>query len=946
MKSAMLVIIITGLKTGDNLMASTNKGFGESKDDLFVAFDGHALFYRSFHAMPSMSGPSGEETGAIYGFTAAILKTLREVNPKRATVAFDMRGPTFRHKAFETYKANRPPMPDEMRNQFSRIREVIEILGIPILELEGFEADDVLGHIAKAASSQDLETIIFTGDQDTMQLVSPTVRVMYQRPGGSNMLFDESAVNEKYGLSPKQIPDLKALMGDSSDNIPGVPGIGSVTATSLLKQFNSVDGIYSNLENVEPPRVRKKLEDSEDLARQCLELTRIVEDLPINLDFNSFIWQNHIKRDEVERVFGELNFNTLLPRVPRAELKEPSYPAPDDELPIELEYSTVNNLTDLKDLLNKLSSIDEVAITVPETMGSDIKSIPTGIALAWEPGKATYIPLANPLLAHYPENSSLMAEKLGDYFSKLTERKTVILHIARNNINPLGNIGIPIQNTRIWDTSVAAHLVGMNTGNYENLIKELFNIAPPIELPSRGKRKNSLIDLPLEDSTSYACFLADYNIRLKRRLEGLIKEQGIKELFEDIEMPLAVVMARMEKTGIFMEAKPLELMSKKMTEELSTMQQKIYSDVIKEGNINEGFTFNLNSSKQVGEVLFEKLNLPIMKRTKKGAYSTDSSILETLSKTPGPRGSIVSMLLEYREQFKLVSTYLDALPRHINNETGRIHTTLNQIATSTGRIASSDPNLQQIPVRTATGKQIREAFKTGADHLLISADYSQIELRILAHLSQDSGLIEAFQNGEDIHSSTAAAILNKDLGEITEQDRRVAKAINFGIVYGMSGFGLATRLDMERSLADDFISNYFKKYPKVKTYMDSTIDQARRLGYVETLLGRRRYIPEITSSNANIRNASERMAINMPVQGTAGDLIKIAMIRVQSAIDKAKMDAKMILQIHDELLFECTQEEKNLLVNLVSEIMPKALPMLSVPIGIEVKSGPNWGTLE
>ncbi|MFL2640499.1 MAG: DNA polymerase I [Dehalococcoidia bacterium] len=927
-------------------MAPTNKEFGESKDDLLVAFDGHALFYRSFHAMPSMSGPTGEETGAIYGFTAAILKTLREVNPKRATVAFDMSGPTFRHKAFETYKANRPPMPDEMRNQFSRIREVIEILGIPILELQGFEADDVLGHIAKVASSEDLETIIFTGDQDTMQLVSPTVRVMYQRPGGSNMLFDELAVNEKYGLSPKQIPDLKALMGDSSDNIPGVPGIGSVTATALLKQFNSVDGIYANLEAVEPARVRKKLEDSEDLARQCLELTRIVKDLPMNLDFDSLVWQNHIRRDEIKRVFGELNFNTLLQRVPSIESQEPSYPIPDNEpQSIDLEYSTVNDLGDLKVLLNKLDNLDEIAITVPETMGSDIKSIPTGISLAWGAGQASYIPLANPLLAHYSENSSLMAEKLGDYFNKLTKKKTIVLHIARNNINPLGNIGIQTQDAKIWDTSVAAHLVGMNTGNYESLIKEIFNVDPPIEVPSRGKGKNSLVDLPVEDVASYACFLADYNIRLKQTLEKSIKEQGIKELFEGIEMPLAVVMARMEKTGIFMEAKPLELMSKKMTEELSVMQQKIYSDVIKEGSMNDGFTFNLNSSKQVGEVLFEKLNLPIMKRTKKGAYSTDSSILETLSKTPGPRGSIVSMLLEYRELFKLVSTYLDALPRHINNETGRIHTKLNQIATSTGRIASSDPNLQQIPVRTATGKQIREAFKTRADYLLVSADYSQIELRILAHLSQDSGLIEAFQNGEDIHSSTAAAILNKNLMEITEQDRRVAKAINFGIVYGMSGFGLATRLDMERSLADDFISNYFKKYPKVKTYMDSTIDQARRLGYVETLLGRRRYIPEITSSNANIRNASERMAINMPVQGTAGDLIKIAMIKVQSALDQSKIDAEMLLQIHDELLFECNEQDRESLVTMVSEIMPQALPELSVPIGVEVKSGPNWGSL-
>tara|TARA_B100001123_G_C15339306_1_gene1034112 strand:+ start:802 stop:3708 length:2907 start_codon:yes stop_codon:yes gene_type:complete len=931
---------------GDILMGPANKEFGESKKDLFVAFDGHALFYRAFHAMPSMSAPNGEETGAIYGFTAAILKTLRETDPKRAAVAFDMSGPTFRHQAFEDYKANRPPMPDTMRNQFSRIREVVDSLGIPILELQGFEADDILGHVAKVASGKDLHTIIVTGDQDTMQLVSPNVRVLYQRPGGSNTLFDESAVSKKYGLLPKQIPDLKALMGDSSDNIPGVPGIGSVTATSLLQQFDSIEGIYSNIGSVEPARVRKKLEDSEDLARQCLDLTRIVEDLPINLDFDTLIWQKHIKQDEIERVFNELDFDTLLQRVPKIQPEE-SFTLKEENRPQDIPtvYNTVDNLNDLTTLFDKLGDLDEIAITVPGTNGTDINSVPLGIALSWAPGQAAYIPLSNPLLTTYSENSLRMAERFADYINNFTQKKTIILHIARNNINPLSNIGINTANARIWDTSVGAHLAGINTGNYETLINELFSATPPKDIPSRGKPKFSLADLPIEDASDYSCFLADYNMRLKQNLEVRIQQQGITDLFENIEMPLAIVMARMEKTGMLMEAKPLELMSKKMTEELSLMQEKIYSDVIEEGNIEEGFTFNLNSSKQVGEVLFEKLNLPVMKRTKTGAYSTDSSTLENLSKTPDIRGTIVTSILEYRELFKLVSTYLDALPKHINSETGRIHTKLNQVATSTGRIASSDPNLQQIPVRTSTGKQIREAFKARPGNLLISADYSQIELRILAHLSQDSGLIEAFQNEEDIHSSTAAAILNKKLEEITEQDRRVAKAINFGIVYGMSGFGLATRLDMERSLADDFIKNYFKKYSKVKTYMDSTIDQARRLGYVETLLGRRRYIPEITSSNANIRNASERMAINMPVQGTAGDLIKIAMINVQNALDKTEMKAQMLLQIHDELLFECDETEEEELVDIVSDIMPKALPILSVPIGVEVKSGPNWGSL-
>jgi DNA polymerase-1 len=924
-------------------MTSNQDTFGKNHDRLFVIFDGHALFYRAFHAIPSMKSETGEETAATFGVTNSILKTLQNLSPKRAAVAFDMKGPTFRHKSFENYKANRPPMPEEMRSQFTRIRDVINLLGLPIFELAGFEADDILGYLSTQASKESLETIIVSGDQDTMQLVSPNVNVLYQKPRSNAVLFNEDSVKEKYGLYPNQIPDLKALMGDSSDNIPGLPGIGSVTATKLLQEYNSINEIYEKIDLVMPKKVQRTLIESEALARQCLELTTIVKDLPIELNFDRLVWEDYLSQSETRALFTELNFKRLLEKIPDKQL---STPIEDNNAPIELNYSIAESMQEVNELLSKLKDVSDLSIIVMNNKITNIDMLPAGIAFSWGKGQAAYIPIVEPLMGTLPQEKHPLIEEIVKYIGALTNDQTLVLHTARDLIHPLNNLGIQIDKKSIWDISVAAHLLGINSKDIEDLINDHFAISLSIEeLLGKGKKSISFSSAPIEQAAHYASSIADYTLRIKPTLAAQMETHGSKDLFESIEMPLATIMTRIEKTGMKLDSKLLNDMEKELTAKLGGMENKIFTTVQDLASLNSDFTFNINSSKQVAEVLYEKIGLPSLKKTRSGSYSTDATVLKTLSKTPGQRGDLVSLILDYRELSKLLSTYLTALPAHVNIHTKRIHTSLNQVATSTGRIASSDPNLQQIPIRTETGNRIRKAFIPENNSLFIGADYSQVELRILAHLSNDQAMKNAFASGEDIHSSTASAILEKKLSDVTSSDRRIAKAINFGIVYGMSGFGLSTRLDMERSLADEFISNYFKRYPKVKDYMESTIENARSLGYVETLLGRRRYLPEITSSNSNIRTSAERMAINMPVQGTAGDLIKLAMIQIQERLDSSTMSSKMVLQIHDELLFESPLAEKNPLSEILEELMPQALPGISVPLLIDIKTGPNWGEL-
>ncbi len=919
-------------------------------NDLVVLFDGHAMFHRAFHAIQHLSvSHSGEATNAVFGVSASLLKVLGERRPAYAAVAFDVSGPTFRHEMYEGYKAQRPHMPDEMRAQYGRVREAVETIGLSIVELPGYEADDVLGHFSRRATEQGLRTIIVTGDQDTMQLVSPTVSVLYQRGARNESLFDPDGVKERYGLSPEQIPDLKALQGDPSDNIPGVQGVGAKTATALLTDYGTVGELYEHIDAVTPERVRQRLIDGREAAMQGLELTRIVTELNLPMTLDDLQWTENFDRSRLVEFFREMEFTSLLNRIPDIgdEVAEPSatrVSTPD----IDESYRSISNAQELEDLLAEISNAPHVSIVVPATSNRVMEGAPVSIGLSWASGQAAYIPLMQEGLGMPLATGGDMLHRLGDFLAENGPEespRTVVTHIAREILPPLKNGGVEIISP-IWDTSVAAHMLGKPSTALSTLVLSEFGQELPTreELLGRGAKAVPFHALDQETALRYTCSAADYTLRMMEAWAPILKEQGASPLFEGLEMPLAPVLSRMERNGVRLDSGLLATMSEEMHANLDQMTQEIYDEAGAGAGMDEPLVFNLNSPKQLGEVLFEKLGLPARRRTQTG-YSTDASVLEGLVKSGEQHSHIVQRILEYRELSKLVSTYVDSLPKDVYTGTGRIHTSFNQTGSATGRIASQDPNLQNIPVRTESGRRIREAFIAGDEASLVSADYSQVELRVLAHLSDDGGLKNAFHAGEDIHSSTASQVLGIAVGEVTAEHRRIAKAVNFGIVYGMGGFGLATRLEIERKEADAFIDAYFERFPEVRKYMDDTIAGARENGYVQTVMGRRRYLPEITASNQGVRAAAERMAINMPVQGTAAEIIKLAMLRMQERLDETGMRTLMLLQIHDELLFEAPDEEREALTAIVDEVMPTVMPELDVPLVVDVKAGPSWGQM-
>ncbi len=922
----------------------------EIDDSLVALFDGHAMFHRAFHAIPHMSvSQTGEVINAVYGVASSLLKALGQMRPAYAAVAFDMSGPTFRHEMYAEYKAQRPHMPDEMRSQYGRVREAVESFGIPILELQGYEADDVLGHFSHRATERGLRTVIVTGDQDTMQLVSPTVSVLYQRGARNESLFDPDGVKERYGLTPEQIPDLKALQGDPSDNIPGVAGVGSKTATTLLQEYGTVGALYEQIDDVQPERVRQRLIDGRESAMQGLELTRIVTtlDLPVTLD--DLQWTERFDRSRLVDFFRAMEFNSLINRIPDIGDAGEESPSPAVAIPdVDTSYQTVTTPQDLDVLLSEIAHAPHTAIVAPTTSSQVMEGTAAGIGLSWAPGEAAFVPLMEEGLGMPLAAGGEMLERLGRFLGEDGPEgtpRTLVAHVAREVLPLFANAGIEIDNP-IWDTSVAAHMLGKPSTALPQLVLSEFGQELPTldELLGTGKKAIPFHALEAETAMGYACSAADYALRMMESWAPTLKEQRAEALFEGLEMPLAPVLSRMERNGVRLDADLLSRMSGEMHGHLDQMTQEIYDEAGAGAGMDEPLVFNLNSPKQLGEVLFEKLGLPARRRTQTG-YSTDASVLEGLVKSGEPHSHIVQRILEYRELSKLVSTYVDALPKEVYTGTGRIHTSFNQTGSATGRIASQDPNLQNIPVRTESGRRIREAFIAGDGSALVSADYSQVELRVLAHLSDDAGLKDAFHAGEDIHSSTASQVLGIAPDGVTSDHRRIAKAVNFGIVYGMGGFGLATRLEMDRKEADAFITAYFERFPKVRTYMDETIAGARENGYVQTLLGRRRYLPEITASNQQARAAAERMAINMPVQGTAAEIIKLAMLRMQERLDESGMRTLMLLQIHDELLFEAPDDEREALAAIVDEVMPVVMPELDVPLVVDVKAGASWGTM-
>lgn len=895
-----------------------------------LLFDGNALVHRAFHALPPLAVTrTGEMTGAVYGFASMVLKVLAELKPTHYAIAFDYPGPTFRHKEFEPYKAQRPPAPEELRAQFKRVHQLVEAFNIPIFEVEGYEADDILGALCRQASAQGVDTIIVSGDLDTLQLVSPRVRVLTPRPGrpfSDTVIYDEEKVAQKYGISAPQIADLKGLKGDPSDNIPGVTGIGEKTAVKLLQQFGSLEGIYENIDEVAPAKVQQALKEGQKAAQQSKRLATIVTDVPIALDLDACAI-SAFDRDKVVALFRELEFASLLGKLHELGIEEGKEAVKEEVL--KRDYRIVDTTEALEQLATELSALPSFVIDLETTGREPMYAELVGISLSWERGKAYYVPVGHRLGPHLPLSQVL--EKLKPLIEDARIAK--VAHNGKYDMRVLAEHGIELQNLS-FDTMIAAYLLGEKALGLKPLAFSKLGIemTPISDLIGRGAKQISMAYVDIPTAAEYACNDADITGRLAQLLERELREQGLWHLFSEVEMPLVPVLLAMERNGVALDRDSLGAMSQSLGERMMKLEAEIYNCI--------GHRFNINSTQQLGAVLFEELKLPGGRKTKSG-FSTDASVLEGL-KGIHP---VIELLLEYRQLTKLKSTYIDALPALINPKTGRVHTSFNQTGTTTGRLSSSDPNLQNIPIRGELGRQVRQAFVAGDDWLLLGADYSQIDLRVMAHLSQDPHLLAAFNRDEDIHAATASEVFGVPASEVTSDMRRVAKTVNFGVIYGMSEYGLEQATELSREEASRFISAYFEKYQGVKGYIESTKRLVRERGYVETVLGRRRYIPDINSSNAQVRAAAERMAINMPVQGTSADIIKLAMIQIQQEMDRRGLESKMILQVHDELVFEVPKEELEEMKGLVAEVMPKAMK-LSVPIKVEVKAGKNWGQLE
>lgn len=896
-----------------------------------VLVDGYGLAFRAFHAIPmSLSTAAGELTNATFGFTSMLLDVLKAHDPDCVLMTFDV-GKSFRADAFEAYKAHRAPMPDEMRGQMARIREVIDRLNIPIYESDGYEADDVIGTLAQQAVSRGLDAIIVTGDSDLLQLVDEHVTAVL--PGaqrfGDYRVFDRQAVIDRYGFGPERLAEYKALVGDKSDNIPGVPGIGDKTAKALIQQFGSLEELFANVDDVTPARARNALADNVDLAFQCRELATIVRDAPVDLDVERCVVSDY-DRDGVVSLFRELEFRSLAARLPDSHHASNSDSIePSGQL---AEPIAVMDDQALAELAAEVAGSDEIALDVETDSTSPLTSNLVGIAIATSPTRAFYVPVAHETAVVLPLGAvqNALAPVLAAHPNVVTHHgKYDLAVLERHGFN-----GIRIK----FDTMLAAYLIGETGIGLKDLaFRHLgWEMTPISDLIGTGRNQITMDRVPIDDVTRYAGADVEATLRLRPTLQGTLTEREQMDLLNSIELPLVPVLIEMERTGIAVDVEVLNRINVEITAQIDTLERQIFDLV--------GHEFNLGSTKQLASVLFEEIGLPSGRRTKTG-YSVGQEVLD------GLRGEhpVVDMILEQRTLKKLKSTYVDALPLQIHPRTGRVHTTYNQTIASTGRLSSTDPNLQNIPIRTPVGRQVRRAFvadnrpefrRFDDESILFSADYSQMELRIMAHYSQDPALVSAFQQGLDIHAATAAEIHGIDIAEVTPEQRSMAKSVNFGIMYGMQAYGLSRDTGMSRAESVAFIERYMSRFQGVRAYLDSTLRQAVKDGYVGSLYGRRRYVPDINAQGPR-RQAAERAAINMPLQGTASDIMKIAMIRVAERLKESKLQADMLLQVHDELLFETPVSELPELRKLVVETMENA-STLSVPLGVETSVGSNW----
>jgi len=912
-----------------------------------ILIDGHSLIYRSFMVFQGSQTSqareftvrrTGEVTTAVYGFTSTLLSILDELEPTHVLMCLDAPGKTKRHERAETYKATRQAMPDELRQQVTRIRQVIDAFNMPVFEVPGYEADDLVGTLARQAKAQGVPVTIVTLDTDLLQLVEDGVQVYLYRPyvkGQAAITYDVKAVVERYGFGPELIPDYKGLKGDPSDNIPGVPGIGEKTATKLIQQFGTVEQIYEHIDEVTPEKLRNNLREHEAEARESKDLATIERDVPAVLDLDAARLER-FDREKVESLFVELEFRSLIERIPE-KLGTAAKPAQAPRVDEKREYRTITDERDLAALVEKMRAAKRFAIHVENTDANGMRGLLVGVAVAVKPGDAAYVPIGhNPELgAEEQLEEKAVLEALRPALEDASLQK--VTHNGHFDFLVLANHGVTMRGMR-FDTMIASYLLGYANMSIHSLAAERLDmrIPPLIELIGKpGKNQLTMSAVGVDAACDYCCLQVDAQLRAADLLAEELKQRNQWPLFDDVEMPLMSVLARMELLGVAIEPKILVEMSREMQAELQQIEREIYDSV--------GHEFNIGSPQQLSQVLFEELGLPKSRKTKLG-YTTDATAMDQL------RGlhPVIDLIMRYRGIAKLKSTYVDALPAMINPKTNRIHTTFNQVTAATGRLSSNDPNLQNIPVRTAYGNKIRQAFiarDIGDDPMLVAADYSQIELRIMAHLSQDPALIESFVKDEDIHAATASSVFDVALDDVTPEMRRRAKVFNFGVLYGLSEYGLSTKERIPREEAATFIKRYFERYEAVRKWRDGAIESCRKLGYAETLMGRRRYIPEIRSANFQIRSSGERMAINMPVQGTASDIIKVAMNRIDGELTERGLQTRMILQVHDELIFEGPRAEVDTVREIALRLMPKSLDLV-VPLKVDIKVGRNWGELE
>ena len=875
--------------------------------------DGSSYIFRAFHAIGRLSTSKGFPTNAIFGFTSMLLKVLREIKPEYVAVVLDAKGPTFRDEIYPDYKANRPSMPEGLEPQIPYIKRIIQGYSIPVIEKEGYEADDVMGTIAKEVAKKGVYVTIVTGDKDMLQLVDEHIHTLDTMKDRS---FGAREVVERYGVKPGQMTDIMGLAGDSIDNIPGVPGIGEKTAVALIKEFDTLENLLANREKLPRKKLIEALTRFGEQATLSKRLATIATDVPLEYNLKDFALSEPVV-ETLKEIFRELEFSKFLKELTSETLSTE-------------DYHIVTEEDQFSNLVGELKGCRGFAFDFETTSRDPMLAELVGLSFSFNPHQAYYIPLGH----RYPGVPRQLGKEfvLGELKSLFEDER---LKKYGQNIKYeyvlLKRSGIELRGIEC-DTMVASYLVNPTKHNHnlEEIAREYLDhrMISYKDVVGSGKREVTFDQVDLNTAKNYSCEDSDVTFLVSHTLLPKLADEGPKDLFDEVEVPLIEVLAHMEMNGVKIDRSLLEEMSKESETQLASIANRIY--------LLAGEQFNINSSQQLSKILFEKLKLPKVKKTKTGT-STDTEVLTKLA----PQHDLPLELLAYRSLSKLKSTYIDALPKLINPRTGRVHTSYNQTVTATGRLSSSDPNLQNIPIRSEEGKRIRKAFIPEEGWLMISADYSQIELRILAHLTRDNTLCEAFHRDEDIHARTASNIFGVRLEDVTPEMRRGAKVINFGIIYGMSAFGLGKELDIEPKVASAYIEGYFQRYQGVKDYIDSTLSEAREKGYVTTLFGRRRYLPEINSSNQMARNAAERTAINTPIQGTAADLIKIAMIQIHRRLKDLNLSTKMIMQVHDELVFECPEGELEKASRIIREGMEGVMKCL-VPLRVSISHGRNW----